>query len=399
MSAHPPSLLDRTVDTLRRLVAFDTVSSQSNVELIDWAANRLSDLGARVFVQHGSEPGKANLLATLGPDDLPGLMLSGHSDVVPVAGQAWTSDPFALTEREGRLYGRGSADMKGFIACCLESVPRFVAAKPRTPLHIALSYNEETDMTGIRQLTSHLAQAPVMPAACIIGEPTSMQVVIANKGAAIYRCRVRGFSVHSSLRDQGVSAVEVAAKIIVHLDALQRRLDAAERHDGFEFPHTSVHTGTIRGGTAHNITALDCEFVFEIRALPGVTASDLVAEVRHYCSDTLLPPMRAISPECDITIEEIVDAPGLDERGNTHLARALMPLCNCRQPGRVSFATEGGFLQAVGVPTVICGPGEIRVAHQPDEYVEIGQLSQCLGFLDTLAARLGRGDLDLSPAG
>ncbi|HWS74340.1 MAG TPA: acetylornithine deacetylase [Quisquiliibacterium sp.] len=388
--------LPQTLDTLRRLVAFDTVSSNSNVELIDWVANRLDDHGIRAFVQHGAEPGKANLFATIGPQDIPGVMLSGHSDVVPVAGQDWSFDPFRLTEREGRLYGRGSADMKGFIACCLESLPRFAGAKLRTPVHLALSYNEETDMGGMRQLAAHLAGAPARPAACIIGEPTMMQVVVANKGAAIYRCRVRGFSVHSSLRDQGVSAVEVAAEVVVFLNALQHRLNAAERHDGFEFPHTSVHAGMIRGGTAHNITAKDCEITFEVRALPGVSAASVVAQVREHCDSVLLPRMRAVSPECDIVIDEVVDAPGLDERGNTHLARAIMPLCNCSRPGRVSFGTEAGILQGVGVPTVVCGPGDIRVAHQPDEYVETAQLDLCLGFLDRLAGRLERGDLPLA---
>jgi len=172
----------RTIATLERLVAFETVSSRSNIELIDWTANRLNDLGIPAFVQHGDEPGKANLFATIGPEDRPGIMLSGHSDVVPVAGQDWSSDPFRLTERDGRLYGRGSADMKGFIACCLEMAPRFASARLATPVHIALSYNEESNMRGMRRLAAHLAGAPVKPAACVIGEPTLMQVVVANKG-------------------------------------------------------------------------------------------------------------------------------------------------------------------------------------------------------------------------
>lgn len=388
--------LQATIETMRRLVAFDTVSSNSNIELIDWVANRLADHGVRAVVQHADEPGKANLFATIGPMDRPGLMLSGHSDVVPVAGQDWSSDPFVLTERNGRLYGRGSADMKGFIACCVEMLPRFASAKLLTPVHIALSYNEETNMRGMRQLAAHLAQAPVKPAACIIGEPTLMQVVVANKGAAIYRLKVRGFSVHSSLRDQGVSAVEMAAEVIVFLNALQRELNGAERHDGFEFPHTSVHAGMIHGGTAHNITAKECNVTFEVRALPGVSAASIVARVRDHCDRVLLPQMRAVSPECDIVIEEVLDGPGLDERGNVNLAQAIMPLCNCERPGRVSFGTEAGMLQEIGVPTIVCGPGEIRVAHQPDEYVEIDQIARCLGFLDTLTGRLERGDLRLA---
>jgi len=383
------------IETLGRLVAFDTVSSRPNIALIDWAAERLQACGARTQVQHGDEPGKANLFATIGPEDRPGLMLSGHSDVVPVAGQAWSSDPFTLTRRDGRLYARGSADMKGFIACVLEAAPRFAHAGLRMPVHVALSYNEETNMRGMRQLVSQMAAAPVRPAACIIGEPTSMQVVIANKGSAGYRVKVRGHSVHSSLRDQGVSAVECAAEIIVFANALQKRLNAAARHDGFEFPHTSVHVGRIEGGTAHNITAKDCEFLLEIRTLPGTRSADVLGEIRAYCDDVLLPAMRAISADSAIAFEEIFDTPALDERGNVYLAQAIMPLCGHLSAGRVSFGTEAGILQEIGVPTIVCGPGEIRVAHQPDEYVEVAQLEACSRFLDVLGERLARGELPL----
>lgn len=398
-SMHPR--LQATRDCLQTLVGFNTVSSQSNRQLIDWAANRLEALGARVLVQHGedapgagpSEAGKANLFATIGPDQEPGLILSGHSDVVPVAGQDWHSDPFVLTERNGQWLARGAADMKGFIACAIESAAGFARAGLRQPIHIALSYNEESNMRGMRQLAAHLAQAPVKPLGCVIGEPTSMRVVVANKGAAIFRVRVQGFSVHSSLRDQGVSAVELAAEVIVYLNALQKQLNEAGRHDGFEFPHTSVHVGMIQGGTAHNITARDCEFMFEVRALPGATAQAIVAQVREHCATRLEPVARAVSPECRISIEEILDAPGLDERGNVHLAQAIMPLCGHAGVGRVSFGTEAGMLQEVGIPTVVCGPGQIRVAHQPDEYVEISQIDECLHFMDALTARMQQGPI------
>lgn len=381
------------IEILGRLVAFDTVSARPNAALIEWAADRLQACGARTQVQHGHEPGKANLFATIGPDDRPGLMLSGHSDVVPVTGQAWSSDPFTLTERDGRLYARGAADMKGFIACVLEAAPRFARARLRAPVHVALSYNEETDMRGMRHLAALLAATPVRPAACIIGEPTSMRVVVANKGSAGYRVKVRGHSVHSSLRDRGVSAVECAAEIIVFVNALQKRLNAAARHDGFEFPHSSVHVGRIEGGTAHNITAKDCEFLLEIRTLPGTRSTDVLGEVRAYCDEVLLPAMRAISPDAAIGFEEIFDTPALDERGNVYLAQAIMPLCGHLSAGRVSFGTEAGILQEIGVSTVVCGPGEIRVAHQPDEYVEIAQLEACTRFLDLLGERLARGEL------
>lgn len=385
----------RTIETLRTLVAFDTVSVNSNMALIDWVANRLSDLGVQALVQHAAEPGKANLFATIGAADKPGIMLSGHSDVVPVAGQAWSSDPFVLTQRDGNLHARGSADMKGFIACVVEAVPRMKAARLTTPIHIALSYNEETNMSGMRQLAAHLAEAPVKPSACIIGEPTSMRVIVANKGAAGYRVSVRGHSVHSSLRDSGVSAVEVAARIIAQTHAMQQRMREAARHDGFDFPHTSLHVGRIQGGTAHNITAKDCEFLLEIRALPGATAAELLAELKGWCDRELLPGMRAISPDCYIKFDEIFDTPALDERGNRYLAQAITPLCGHSTVGRVSFGTEAGILQGIGVPTIVCGPGRIAIAHQPDECVEIEQLGQCEAFLDTLIARLEREPLTL----
>ena len=393
-STHSPfdaALLAETESILTRLVGFDTTSSGPNRALIDWFANRLDDHGVKAFVQHGHEPGKANLYATIGPEDVPGVMLSGHSDVVPVIGQAWTSDPFTLTDRGGRLYGRGSADMKAWIACCLAMTPRFTAAGLKTPVHLALSYNEETDMTGMAVLTRHLAEVPVKPAVAIIGEPTLMQVVVANKGAAVYRVKTRGKSVHSSFRHLGVSAVEVAAEVITHVNAMQRRLVEDARHDGFEFPHTSLHVGRISGGTAANITAKDCEFSLEIRTLPGMTAARIVDELRAWCEQDLLPRFRAVSPDADVTIESFLDTPGLDETGNRHLARAVMPLCGCHAVRRVSFGTEGGILQGAGVPTVVCGPGDIGVAHQPDEYVERSQLDDCNRFLAALTGKLVAG--------
>ena len=386
-----PDLLPATVQILRQLVGFDTTSAKSNRELIDWVANRLDDLGIRSLVQHGDEPGKANLFATIGPPDRPGVMLSGHSDVVPVAGEVWQSDPFTLEDRQGKLYGRGSADMKAYIACCLAMTPGFIRAGLHTPVHLALSYNEESNMHGMGTLAKHLATAPIKPAVAIIGEPTLMQVVVANKGAAVYRIKVRGKPVHSSFRHLGVSAVEAAAEIIVFINALQRKLVAGERHDGFEFPHTSLHVGRIQGGTAQNITAKECEFLFEIRTLPGVATDGIVGQVRDYCDHTLLPQMRMVSDECGIEFETQLDTPGLDERENRHLAQAVMPLCGCLTPRRVSFGTEGGILQNIGVPTVVCGPGDIFVAHQPDEYVELTQLDACNRFLLSLTQRLVAG--------
>jgi acetylornithine deacetylase len=375
--------LQSTIQTLTQLVAFDTVSYNSNQALIDWAANRIQDAGGEVFIQPGDETGKANLYATIGPRDVPGIMLSGHSDVVPVTGQNWTSDPFTLTEKQGRQIGRGSADMKGFIACILESLPLFSQAKLITPIHIALSYNEESNMHGMKLLAQHFGAAKIKPLACVIGEPTLMKVVVANKGAAIYQVKVGGYEVHSSLRDQGVSAVEMAAEMVVFINQLQVTLRDLASHSGFEFPYSSVHCGRIQGGTAHNITAKDCEFVFEIRALPGVTTASILGPIQAHAKK-LSEQMQKVSPQTGIKITEIVDSPSLDERGNVYLAQAIMPLCNDNTVGRVSFGTEAGILQDAGVPTIVCGPGEIRVAHQADEYVETDQLAKCLSFMQAL---------------
>ena len=373
---------------LDRLVQFDTVSSNSNIELIEWSANLLDDAGFRTNVQLSPDKRHANLLASIGPEDVPGIILSGHSDVVPVEGQPWTTDPFKLTPVDDRLIARGSADMKGFIGCSLAQAENFANQALRQPIHIALTYNEETDMSGIQQLTPLINQLGAKPAACIIGEPTLMQVVVANKGAAIWHVQIRGHSVHSSLRDQGVSAVEIAAEMISFLNRLQTELNEGERHDGFDFPFSSVHSGMIHGGTAHNITAQDCEFKFEIRALPGVDASVFLNRLQAYVDQTLLPAMKQVNEQCAIKITEIVNSPGLADVGNKNLAQAIMPLCNCLEVGRVSFGTEAGWVtDSAGVPTVVCGPGDINVAHQPDEFVEIDQLQQCMSFLDKIALR------------
>ncbi len=372
---------------LEKLVSFDTVSSNSNVALIEWAADLLDSAGFRTQIQQTPDRKYANLYASVGPDDVPGVILSGHSDVVPVEGQPWTTDPFKLTTQGDRLLARGSADMKGFIGCVLAQSPMFAAQKLRQPIHVALTHNEETDMSGMQQLRSVIAQTGATPAACIIGEPTMMQVVVANKGAAIWKVKVRGHSVHSSLRDQGVSAVEIAAEMISFLTRQQQELNDGQRHDGFDFPFTSVHAGMIHGGTAHNITAQDCEFMFEIRALPGVKAQDILSKLQNYCDNELLPAMRRVSEDCAISIREVVNSPGLSDTGNKNLAQAIMPLCNCLEVGRVSFGTEAGWVTEAGVPTVVCGPGDINVAHQPDEFVETDQLMQCMTFLEKVGLR------------
>lgn len=383
-------MLNDCIALLKKLVSFDTTSDRSNLALIQWAADYLDSHGVAANVLEFDEPGKANLFATIGPPLAGGVMCSGHSDTVPVTGEQWRSDPYALTERDGKLYGRGSADMKAFIACFLAMAPRFKQAGLKSPIHLALSYNEETSMSGMRRLAEHLAAQTLRPAACIIGEPTSMRLVVANKGASIWRVVLRGHAVHSAFRDRGISAVEMAAELIVFINGLQSSLNRAERHDGFEFPHTSVHVGKINGGTAHNITARDCEFLFEVRALPGVRALDIVKEIRAHADQVIVPKMKRVSDDCRIDIQEIVDAPALDERSNKYLAQAIAPLCADAPFARVSFGTEAGILQDIGVQTVVCGPGDIRVAHRPDEFVEPAQLASCLGMLERLTARLSQ---------
>jgi acetylornithine deacetylase len=376
---------------IARLVRFDTTSRESNLAFIDFVRDYLEGWAIASELVFDAERRKANLYATIGPDDRGGIMLSGHTDVVPVDGQAWDSDPFVVSEKRGSLYGRGTADMKSFIAVALSLVPEFVANKLETPVHFAFSYDEEIGCIGVRSLIARLKERPVRPRACIVGEPTMMQPVAAHKGMMGLRCHVRGLESHSALAHQGVNAVEAASEIVAYLKGMARRKrDHGPFDPGFSPPYTTVHTGTIAGGTVLNIVPRDCRFNFEFRNIPEDDPAVLLAEVRRYAETALLPEMRAVSMATAITFAEINAVSAFDMPADHELLRMAQELSGANSVGKMGFCTEAGLFQEAAIPTVICGPGSIEVAHKPNEYITVAQALKCERFMRRLMNRLVR---------
>lgn len=378
---------------LERLVAFDTTSRESNLALIDFIRDYLSGLGVESHLVHDETGTKANLYATLGPQDRPGIMLSGHTDVVPVDGQTWSSDPFAVTERDGRLYGRGTSDMKAFIAIALAHAPELLRRGLETPVHFAFSYDEEIGCVGVRRLIDMLNGLPIRPRMAIIGEPTMMQVITAHKGKSNATVHVRGFECHSSLAPQGVNAVQYAAELVSHIAAIARRIEAEGPFDAdFDIPHSTVHTGPIRGGTALNIVPKDCRFEFEIRNLPQDDPLAVMAEVERYARVELEPRMKAVRPETGIDFVDSDSFPGLDTRPDEEVVTFAKALAGRNDTGKIAFGTEAGFFQQrAGIPCVVCGPGSIEQAHKPDEFIALDQVAKGEAFMRRLADRVCRG--------
>jgi acetylornithine deacetylase len=379
----------RSLEMIRALIGFSTVSRDSNLDLIHFARDFLAPLDAELRLTFDDERRKANLFATLGPRDRPGVVLSGHTDVVPVEGQEWESDPFRLTEKDGRLYGRGTADMKTFIACALALAPEFVERGLRTPLHLALSYDEEVGCLGVGRLIEDFARAGIRPRSCIVGEPTMMQPVIAHKGKKSYRCTVRGLAAHSAYAPQGVNAVEAAAEAVAYLKRMARRhRDRGPFDESFDIAHTTVHTGVMRGGSVLNIVPHKCTFDFEFRYLPGDDPEELLREFTQYVKTALEPGMQAIHPAAGFDIQQISEILALDSSPETEVVALVQELSSDRDIGKVSFGTEGSQFQRAGIPTVVCGPGSIAQAHKPNEYVTLEQVARCEAFLRRLMGRL-----------
>jgi acetylornithine deacetylase len=371
-----------SVEMLRRLVAFDTTSRDSNLALIGFVRDYLDNLGVASELIFDETGRKANLYAKLGPAEIGGIMLSGHTDVVPVDGQDWHSDPFTVLARDDRLFGRGTADMKGFVAIVLALLPQLVGRKLRLPIHLALSYDEEVGCRGVRRLIAAIADRPDRPRLCIVGEPTLMQPVTGHKGKRSFRCRVRGFEAHSALAHQGVNAIEAAAEMIALLKAMARRRREAGPFDpDYTPPYTTIQTGVIHGGTALNIVPKDCSFDFEFRLLPGEDPEAGIAELRDFALWHLLPEMRAIWPEAAIDFEELSAFPGLATGDDAEITRLVTALTGANGTAKVSFGTEGGLFQNAGIATVVCGPGSIEQAHKPDEFVDLEQIAQCERFI------------------
>lgn len=392
--SHP--LLASALDILERLIAFDTRSSESNLPLIEYVRRVLGAYGIESTLVHNATGRKANLYATIGPRGRPGLCLSGHTDVVPADGQPWTVPPFEMTRAGDRVLGRGVADMKGYLAVALAMVPRFVDVSRHTPVHLAFSYDEEVGCLGVRGLLSQLAVAPVKPLACIIGEPTSMQVAVAHKGKRAYRCCVTGLAGHSSLAHLGVNAADFAAELATYLRRTARDLrERGMRDPAFEPPYSTVHTGRISGGIALNVIPDHAEVEFEIRNLPGDDPKVVIDAARTYTEQTLVPEMRAVHAGSAIEWQTLTEYPALaDQPAADWLKRLACAAAGNPKTRTVSFGSEGGLFQAIGVPTVVCGPGSIEQAHKADEYVTLAQLAQCLSFMDTLAGRIAAGSLN-----
>ena len=378
-----------SIEMLRKLVAFPTVSRDSNLELIHFARDHLKALDAELRLTYDDERRKANLFATLGPAGKPGIVLSGHTDVVPVDGQAWDTDPFDVMEKDGKLYGRGTSDMKSFIAVALTLAPEFARRGLKTPLHFALSYDEEVGCIGIARLISDLAHAGIKPKSCIVGEPTLMQPVIAHKGKHGYRCTVRGYACHSAYAPQGVNAVEAAAEAVAYLKSMARRhRDHGPYDRGFDVAHTTIHTGVIHGGTALNIVPHECVFDFEFRHLPGDDPDALLAEFKDHVATRIEAEMRAVHRDASFTLTPLSRLPVLDNSAEAEVVGLAQELSGNSEIGKVSFGTEGSQFQRAGIPTVICGPGSIEQAHKPNEFVAIDQVLKCEQFMRRLMDRM-----------
>ena len=375
-----------SIEMIQELVSFDTTSSKSNMDLINFIRRYLSLHGVESTLIPDPKENKANLFATIGPTKVPGIILSGHTDVVPVEGQSWLTDPFKLSEKEGLLFGRGTADMKSFIAIVLALVPQFVAQKLKTPIHLAFSYDEEIGCLGAPHMIARLTQTEAMPIVCIVGEPTNMKVVNAHKGVYGFRTTVTGLEQHSSAIHKGVNAVQYASKIITFLTELADEFSKQrlETINDFDPPYTTIHVGTIKGGTAQNIIPKECTFTWEYRLMPGTDPDEILNRFKNYVDKKIVVSMRKIFPSARVDTIARASVPGLNPEKNSFAEELALNLAKNNATGVVSFGTEAGQYQCAGIPTVICGPGSIEQAHKPDEFIELSQVSECEAFLKKL---------------
>ncbi|MDX8467196.1 acetylornithine deacetylase [Mesorhizobium sp. VK23B] len=381
-----------SIRILERLIAFPTVSRDSNLDLIGYAAALLETSGITCQIIHSADGHKANLFATIGPADRPGIMLSGHTDVVPVDGQNWTLPPFEMTERDGKLYGRGAADMKGFVASALAACLKASKMALRTPLHLALSYDEEVGCLGVRDLIEMLGAAPHRPLLCVVGEPTSMQVATGHKGKLAARAVCRGREGHSALAPLALNAIHLGCDFVRALRDEQERLARDGARDGdYDIPYTTVHVGKINAGVALNIVPNLCEVDFEIRNVAADDAADILDRL-SIAAARIAADAASIAPEAAIDIEITNTYPGLDTPATSEAVAFVKSLTGANDTMKVAFGTEGGlFSRDLGTPAVVCGPGSMAQGHKPDEFVSIEQLQRCDEMLDRLLSRLTDG--------
>lgn len=376
-------MLEDTKRILADLIAFKTISADSNLAMIDYIADHLRACGAKVELFRDPSGQKANLFGSLGPDTDGGLVLSGHCDVVPVADQPWSTDPFEMVEQDGRLYGRGTCDMKGFVAATLAMAPQFAKTERSRPIHFAYTYDEETGCIGATHLAQSLKEAGIRPALALIGEPTMMQIVEGHKGCSEYTTHFEGLEGHSSAPDLGVNAVEYASRYVARLLELREELKARAPADSrFDPPYTSLNVGAVHGGSAHNVIAARAQVAWEMRPIHPSDAEYIRKVMSSYCEDTLLPAMRKVHPNASIEIETVGDVAGLVPTEVNEAKRFLSRLTGANTAGLVPFATEAGIFQTLGMDVVVCGPGSIEQAHKADEFLDIEQLSRCLDLLE-----------------
>lgn len=381
--------LAETVSLLERLVAYPTVSSDSNLDMAADIAQHLEDCGARVELFHDESGRKANVFATLGPETSGGVILSGHTDVVPVADQVWKSDPFTLRQSDDLLFGRGTCDMKGFIAAALVMARHFRTSDLRRPVHFAFSYDEEVGCLGARALLPELEQRANKPSMAIIGEPTEMRVIEGHKGCCEYTTRFKGRAGHGSAPERGVNAVEYATRYVAKLMELRGSLMMrAPQNSRFQPPWTTVNVGQLTGGSAHNVIASSAEVAWEMRPVQQSDQDYVNEKLASYVAEDLLPVMQAIAPEADITTEVVGEISGLEIMDENSARDLVCALLGANSTDVVAFGTEAGLFQQIGMSAVVCGPGSIHQAHKPDEYVSLGQLESCLEMLDGLGRSL-----------
>ncbi len=372
-------------EMLSRLVSFDTTSRGSNLELISFVEDYARSYGLAPRRIPNPEGNKSNLLISVGPQEPGGIILSGHTDVVPVDGQDWHTDPFAMIEREGKYFGRGTSDMKAFSAVILSLLPELTRHPLKTPVHIALSYDEEVGCLGVRPMIADIVKSVPMPRLAIIGEPTDMKVVNAHKGIRSFRTTVTGREAHSSQTDKGVNAVMVAAELIMHLaklaEDMRRRGDPSGR---FDPPYTTVQSSTIEGGSALNILARHCLFQWEFRYLPGTSQDEILDAFNAYANNEVLPRLKAIAPEADIVTKPRAHVPALVATEGCPAEALAKQLTGRNHAEAVAYGTEAGLFQEAGIPSVVCGPGNIQQAHKPNEFIEISQVAACEQFIRKL---------------
>ena len=375
-----------SVEMIKKLVSFDTTSRVSNLELIDFVADYLSALGVESNLIHDESGEKANLYATIGPRDVPGIVLSGHTDVVPVDGQAWDSDPFTVVEQDEKLFGRGTSDMKSFIAIALAMAPDFASTNLKTPVHLALSFDEEVGCLGAPLMIQKMDQFAAKPRAVIIGEPTKMSVVNAHKGVCSFFTTVHGLERHSSETHRGVNAIAYGAELVAFLSTLgeEMRDQHSYLESGFDPPYTTVHVGTMHGGTAQNIVPLNCTFSWEYRLMPGEDASEIRNRFQAHVDEVVLPKMHAVDTSTGIDTEVRAFVPGLAPEDGSPAEALVLALARKNTTEVVAYGTEAGQFQEAGNPAVVCGPGSIAQAHKPNEFIELSEVRACEIFMRRL---------------